>query len=481
MNLARHSISSTAPVLIFDARFDPESRIFTTSTPAGFAIYRTWPLQLIRKREITGGTLSIVVPLHTSSLLFLVGGGRSPRYPPNKVVLWDDALQQEVAELEFRERVRNIACRRGWLAVALRRRVVVFQVGEKVKRHGEWDTCDNPRGLIALASAAHSTLLAIPGRQMGHIQLIHLPPCPPPQPIGPPSATPPSRPPPAPTKHPVPIIVAHTSALNTVSVPPSGRLLATTSSRGTLIRIWDTNTGKLVRELRRGSDKAEIYGVAFRPDEREVCVWSDKGTVHIFALTAGSGAANRQSTFSPLTPFLPLPKYFDSEWSYAQYRIPSQAAHISISAQPAKSPTADVVDEEKCVVTWIQVSSDQDEPRRMPPGAAPLEYQLVALTYTGGWYRLALPSSSSSSSATPASSASPQPHVASPAPSLRDPVSASPPSARTISMARPRSSSGSSFATSRQDKGKEREREEKPGRECVLREYRRFGRWDGWG
>ena len=46
-----------------------------------------------------------------------------------------------------------------------------------------------------------------------------------------------------------------------------------------------------MRELRRGADKAEIYGVAFRPDEREVCVWSDKGTVHVFALTAGSGAS----------------------------------------------------------------------------------------------------------------------------------------------------------------------------------------------
>ena len=30
-------------------------------------------------------------------------------------------------------------------------------------------------------------------------------------------------------------------------------------------------------------------------------------------------------------------------------------------------------------------------------------------------------------------------------------------------------------------KGKERERDERPGRECVLREFRRFGRWDGWG
>jgi WD40 repeat protein len=90
-------------------------------------------------------------------------------------------------------------------------------------------------------------------------------------------------------KHPVSIIVAHTSALTSLSIPPSGRLLATTSVKGTLVRIWDSVTGKLVRELRRGTDKAEIYGVAFRPDEQELCVWSDKGTVHVFTLVV-SGA-----------------------------------------------------------------------------------------------------------------------------------------------------------------------------------------------
>ncbi|KAH9940592.1 WD40-repeat-containing domain protein [Amylocystis lapponica] len=467
MNLARHSISSTAPVLIFDARFDPDCHIFTASTQAGFAVYRTWPLQLLRKRELTGGTLAAVVPLHTSSLLFLLGGGRSPRYPPNKIILWDDALGQEVAELEFRERVRGLTCRRGWLAVALRRRVVLFELGEVVKRYGEWDTCDNPRGLLAIATATHSTLLAIPGRQMGHVQLVHLPPCPPPELSSPPPPSLPTRPPPPPTKHPVSIIAAHTSALNTLSVPPSGHLLATTSMRGTLIRIWDSTTGKLVRELRRGTDKAEIYGVAFRPDEREVCVWSDKGTVHVFALAGGSGASNRQSTFSPLTPFIPLPKYFDSEWSYAQYRIPSQSSHISLSAPRPKPPTADVVDEEKCVVGWIRATSDdQEDPNR--PALA--EHQLIALTYTGGWYRLALPSSTATAS-TPMS-----------VPSPVIPLSASPPSMRAMSAVRPRSSSGSSFL-GRLDKGKERERERdsKDGRDCELREFRRYGRWDGWG
>ncbi|GJE84439.1 WD40 repeat-like protein [Phanerochaete sordida] len=465
MNLARHSISATAPVLIFDTKFDADCRIFTTCTQAGFAVYSTWPLRLLRRRDITGGTLSLVVPLHTSSLLFLVGGGRSPRYPPNKVIFWDDALGKEVAELEFRERVRGLACRRGWLAVALRRRVVVFKVDETISRYAEWDTCDNPRGLLALATRTHSTLLAVPGRQTGHVQLIHLPPCEPPEPLGPPSSSPPSPPPPPPTKHPVSIIAAHTSALSTLSVPASGRCLATTSARGTLVRIWDAVSGKLIRELRRGTDKAEIYGVSFRPDEREVCVWSDKGTVHVFSLVGGSGGSNRQSTFSPLTSYLPLPKYFDSEWSYAQYRIPSQSAHISLSAGPSKPPTADVVDEEKCVVGWIEAPAESlDDSNRQPSQ----DYQLIALTYTGGWYRLSVPRSSPVAETSPSSPAGP--------------VSISPPSVRALSLRRPRSSSGSSVA-SRPDKGKGRERDKdsKESRECILREFRRYGRWDGWG
>jgi WD40 repeat protein len=140
-----------------------------------------------------------------------------------------------------------------------------------------------------MATGAHATLLAIAGRQLGHVQLVHLPPCRP-APRNSKSPSSPQQPPPAPTKSPISIIIAHESALTTLTLPPSGRLLATTSARGTLVRLWDSLTGKLLRELRRGSDKADIYGVAFRPDERELCVWSDKGTVHIFTLFV-SGAS----------------------------------------------------------------------------------------------------------------------------------------------------------------------------------------------
>ncbi|EIM88515.1 uncharacterized protein STEHIDRAFT_95773 [Stereum hirsutum FP-91666 SS1] len=492
MNLARHSITATNPVQLFNVQFDADCNVFTTTTPAGFAVYRSCPLELIRKREVTGGTLAAAVPLHSSSLLFLLGGGRSPRYPPNKVILWDEPSGQEVAELEFREKVRGVACRRGWLAVALRRRVVAFEVGEVVTRYGEWDTCDNPKGLLAIATGAYATLLAVPGRQTGHVQLIHLPPCRPPEPVGPPPDTSPSsysRPsgskakaktkPPSqhvPTKLPHSIIVAHNTALTTLSVPPSGRLLATTSLRGTLVRIWDTATGKQLREFRRGSDQAEIYGVAFRPDETQICVWSDKGTIHVFALSnVGPGTSNRQSTLSSLTSYLPLPRYFDSEWSYAQFRIPTQSAHISLSQQTSpRQPSETDTEEEKCAVGWIVHHTTPDG--GVASGSGAVEHQLIALTYTGGWYRLSLPNASTASSSSTPSGAS----LSSSPSSASRPLS--PPSIRSMHTPRPRSTSGSSFTT-RADKGKGREgeKEKKESRDCVLQEFRRFGRWDGWG
>lgn len=161
-----------------------------------------------------------------------------------------------------------------------------------------------------------------------------------------------------------------------------------------------------------------------------------------------------------MTPFLPLPKYFESEWSYAQYRIPVQSAHISLSST-TRSPGVDRPDEERCVVGWIQGPPED----ALQPSSTP-NYQLIALTFTGGWYRLSLPKLTSNSKRAGSPSAGPS--------------SSSPPKASHIPHAR--SQSGSSV-TSRADKGKEKERdkEKKESRNCTLLEYRRYGRWDGWG
>lgn len=99
--------------------------------------------------ELPNASLKIVLPLAKSNLLFLVGGPPTPLYAPNKVLVWDEQQRKTVAELEFREDVRGLAVRRDTLVVVLRKRVLVFglgQGGSGLWRQGSYETTENPAG-----------------------------------------------------------------------------------------------------------------------------------------------------------------------------------------------------------------------------------------------------------------------------------------------------------------------------------------------
>lgn len=241
------------------------------------------------------------------------------------------------------ERVRGIAARQSTICIALLHRVIAFEWGVGAKamsggdkgkakdvtggssgfylsKIGEWETTANPTGssplcdfspalaegtgLMALATAPASTLLALSGRQPGHVQLVNLPPCPTSPSISSSRST-------IPTPFRSPIILAHTHPLSSLACTASGSHLLTTSERGTLLRVWDTTRGRLERELRRGVDRAEMWGVRFEDgifggnggDEGEkrrdelrrkggrVVGWSDKGTVHVWGDEDSAGGS----------------------------------------------------------------------------------------------------------------------------------------------------------------------------------------------
>ena len=140
-----------------------------------------------------------------------------------------------------------------------------------MKKTQEYSTYENCYGLVAVNSKA----FIIPGNEKGSLRIIvclvsrnHLD--------------------------------AHDNTLRNIDLADEGSLLATVSERGTLIRVYNVNSGEKYQLLRRGVDKANISNLTSMPnsvfipsiskDEKYVLCISDNELLHVFAVSeSGAG------------------------------------------------------------------------------------------------------------------------------------------------------------------------------------------------
>ncbi|KAF9110137.1 WD repeat domain phosphoinositide-interacting protein 3 [Mortierella sp. AM989] len=361
MNLSKPSPYSAAdaPGLLY-ASFNQDYGCFSCGLDSGFRIYNCDPLKEKMRKEFEDGGICIVEMLFRCNYLALVGGGKNPKYPPNKVIIWDDERNRGVIELEFRSEVKSVKLRRDKFVVVLINKVIVYSFSMTPTKLHVFETVDNDRGLVALSSSDKNAILIFPGRQSGHIQIVDLNSVTPTTAVSS-STTPSVNPFSVSTNQPkypmastkptanISIIPAHTSPLFCLVTNKDGTKCASASDKGTLIRVFDTGSSKLLHEFRRGVDRAEIYSIAFNSDSTRICAGSDKGTVHIFNLDGATGtrvyqggagspssgphygevvqahhasqlsSGNRQSSLAFMKDL--LPKYFSSAWSFAQFKV----------------------------------------------------------------------------------------------------------------------------------------------------------------
>lgn len=192
--------------------------------------------------------------LGKSNFVALIGGGKNPKFPQNKVVIWDDAKQKVAITLPIFSIVRGVRFSRAHIAVALQNSIHVYNFKTKPDLWHAFETADNPLGLCCLTPK----ILAFPGRTLGQLQLVEL------------------------ATGNVSIIPAHTSPLRAIDISRDGEVLATASETGTLIRVFATSNCARIAELRRGVDHATIYSLAIAPGGQLLAATSDKSTLHVF-------------------------------------------------------------------------------------------------------------------------------------------------------------------------------------------------------
>lgn len=307
---------------------------FASGTSYGFRIYNCEPFKETFRRDLKGGGFKTVEMLFRCNILALVGVAGNSQYPPNKVIIWDDHQNRCIGEFSFRSDVRAVRLRRDRIVVVLEHKIYVYNFLDLKLLH-QIETLANPRGLCCLSHHSSTFVLACPGLQRGQVRIEHF------------------------GLNLIKLINAHDSHIACLTLTLDGLLLATASTRGTLIRIFNTLDGTRLQEVRRGLDSADIYSITLSPNVQWLAVSSDRGTVHIFSLRVRVVGEDSSSHFSPHSPALlnensspsmnalipsttganpgsslsfmrgVLPKYFSSEWSFAQFHLPEYTQFIA--------------------------------------------------------------------------------------------------------------------------------------------------------
>jgi WD40 repeat protein len=204
--------------------FNQDHGCFACGTETGFRIYNCDPFKETFRRETDGAGIAIVEMLFRCNVLALVGGGKNPRYSPNKVMIWDDFQSRCIGELSFRSEVRAVRLRRDCIVVVLEHKIYVYSF-ENLKVLHQIETLSNMKGICALSPASTACVLACPGQRRGEVRIELY------------------------SVKKTRFVQAHESSLACLALSQSGSLLATASTKGTLIYVFSTVDGTKLQEV----------------------------------------------------------------------------------------------------------------------------------------------------------------------------------------------------------------------------------------
>lgn len=295
---------------VISVSMNAEHTLFAASMETGVRIFNVEPLSVRASLDDPKdmGSVAVCSLLHRTNLVAVVAGGSNQRYSEKSVLIWDDALKKFILEYTFSSPVLAVKTRRDRILIVERHRIHCFSFPHKSEKLFTIETRDNPLGLCEVSpyTSSERQLLVFPGYRTGSIHILDL-----------------IHSEPGKSSSPV-NISAHQSDIACLAINKAGTMVATASTKGTLIRVFDTSRRTLLVELRRGADAATLYCIAFSHDSDFLVVSSDKGTVHIFALR--DTHLNRRSNI-PTMGWSPH-QYLNSQWALAKFTVAAECACI---------------------------------------------------------------------------------------------------------------------------------------------------------
>ena len=302
------------PSEILYISFNQDSTCISIGTETGFKIINVCPFLDLYYRDMKGG-IGIVEMLYNTNLLALVGGGKNPVHPPNVLVLWDEKQGKEIGEIKLKNKIINVKLKENKIYIVTKEKIFLFDFNLNLIDAFE---SKNPLGLISLCYK--EDIVAFPDKKIeGNIRIKNY------------------------DKKMNYFFCAHKTALSCFQLNQEGNLIATSSLKGTIVRIYNIINGILIKEVRRGTESSFINHIAFDPSQKYFAVSSDRKTIHLFFMNKANVTNDennlRKSQIiseeeekknegeninvkkTGLNGFNKFIRYFGSEYSFTKYKI----------------------------------------------------------------------------------------------------------------------------------------------------------------
>ncbi|KAF2818381.1 WD40 repeat-like protein [Ophiobolus disseminans] len=307
----RPILDSNKGPFVLSVSLNADCSCFSAALENGYRVFSSKTGDEKVAREVGGG-IGCAEMLETTSYIALVGGGKQPKFPQNKVCpedsdwqmiektdivyevqIWNDNTKRVTTSLEFRTPVQRVRISKTHLIVVQLNKVGVYKMATPPARTAEYETANNPYGLCELGK----DIVAFPGRTIGQVQLVDLK-----------------------TVN-VSIIPAHETPLRAIAISRKGDMVATASEQGTIIRLWSFPSCTKLAEFRRGLDQAAVFSLAFSPSGTTLAATSDKSTMHIFDLGGSLAEDPKHHKYGFLSKLPLLPRQFSDTYPTATVKF----------------------------------------------------------------------------------------------------------------------------------------------------------------
>mmetsp|Transcript_19788 Transcript_19788/g.27622 ORF Transcript_19788/g.27622 Transcript_19788/m.27622 type:complete len:396 (+) Transcript_19788:84-1271(+) len=240
--------------------FNQDYTCLSVGLSDGFRVFSTQPkFSEVYSQNLNG--VGICEMLFCSSLVAVVGSGDDATMTPRKLHMMNTKNQTTLCELSFVTPIIAVRLNKKRLVVVMETKIHIYDISNMKILH-TIDTLPNPKGICALSPSESNCYLAYPGStDKGDIIIFD-----------------------ALTLQTVSIIHAHKTPLAKLAINESGTLIASASTKGTVIRVCGIPESSRFLQLRRGSYPANVNCISFSSDSSYLCVSSDTGTVHVFKL-----------------------------------------------------------------------------------------------------------------------------------------------------------------------------------------------------